>query len=557
MMLFKNSIVTILLLFSSMLFAQTQDASPGNVDQIKNWATDGVTKIINVPAGTYNFSTPLFITNNDLEIRGAGKNNTFFKLTAVKNTLVDAIGDNAKLTNLTLDGMDNQKGFGNPIFRFNKSKGHRLEHVILKNSIYDGVGPVIGYATDGLFMKNCVFTNVDFIAVNILNRNTEKRGSLVTSVDRVIINKCTFNEGYLIGVTSDCGNDRVNNGGTGRRYIESTSLNGTVIKNCMFKRTKKFHIAMVQSSNMLINNNTFEGITEQGEPKGAESLHFEQFTKNVEIYNNTFFMSENLGRKYNYMLFGSTEGHKRVTQQQPSNTYKDWTYNYFGGNSRRASTSCAAEGNTNKDCKRDVHAYGPRAIYIAGNTFNASTKILKYLTMKEAENIVVGKKKNGTTLLNDFKGGTNTTSKISLNGHDEGSCNVVIEAGQNIVNSNVSQGNVSFDLSACRNSKPNKVGGSNLPSIANSNFKTINFIETENNNLLSISPNPAKDLIQLSTTANSYTITISDLSGNTVKTISGNQKNKIIDVSSLTQGLYIMILTSDIGDTKVEKLVIN
>lgn len=559
---FKKKVFALLIMICSIpLFAQTEKtATPGNANQIVNWAKDGVTKKIIVPAGTYNFTVPIAITNNGLTIQGANKNNTIFKLTAKQPALIDAKGNNAVIKNLTLNGMDNQKTFGNSIFRFNKSKGHRIINVIFKNSLWDGIGTVRAYPTHGLFAKNCTFTNIDFIAINIFNRNTNSRGgNVITAVDRITINLCTFNEGYEIGVTSDCGNDRqnLNNTSIGPRYRQSTSLSGTVIKNCTFKRTKKFHIAMVQSSNMIIQDNVFEGVTEVGNPQGAENLHFEQFSNNIEIYDNQFFMSNNLERKYNYILFGGTEGHKRVSGNNSTNP-ADWRFKVNGSNERRADTGCATEGDSDGLCKRDHHSYGARNIYIAGNTFNSSTKIAKYITMKEAEGMQIGKRKGGTVDLNDFKGGNNNTKKISMNGNHKGTCGVIIQSGQNIVANNVTQGNVHFGVAACRIGNRNKIGNTNIPGVTNTDIKTIDVSYGGTNELLSVFPNPASHSITLRTNADYYTATISDISGSVVKTIKGsNESSKTIDIDNISPGIYILALVSNDGRSEIEKLIVN
>ncbi|WP_440875437.1 hypothetical protein [Thalassotalea sp. PLHSN55] len=114
-------------------------------------------------------------------------------------------------------------------------------------------------------------------------------------------------------------------------------------------------------------------------------------------------------------------------------------------------------GHIDADCKRDVHAYGSRNIYIAGNTFNDSTKISKYLHVKEGESIEVGTMKNGTVALNAFNGNDNSDDKIHFDGKDEGTCDVTILAGQGIVESNVKVSNVTFDLPACSTTKPNVI----------------------------------------------------------------------------------------------------
>lgn len=459
-MLNRNSKFTTLLLLSflasnSIVFAQTRTASTNGIDQIIKWVKDGKTKKVVFPAGTYEFPQTITIENDDLILEGSGTNSTILKLTATKSCLIDAKANNTSLKNLTLDGNNQQKGFGNPIFRFNKSEGHHFESVNFKNSKWNAISSDSGWATDGLVAKTCVFSNISWFPIQIFNRNTNQRGGeVIVDVEKVVIDQCTFKTGYETGVSSDNGNDRRDDGGgVGRRYTESTSLNGTTIQNCTFEKTKQFHIAMVQSADVVIANNTFEGMTDDA-GGGAQPLHFEQFSRDIEIYENTFSMADNVPKSYPYIHFQGTEGHKRVSQQRPSNTYPDWTYNVKGSNERRADTSCAKTGHINKGCKRDVHAYGARNIYIAGNIFNASKRVSHYVTVNEGEHIQIGTKKDGTISLNRFEGGDENTGKITFGGNDEGTGDVLILAGQGIVPSNVEIKDVSFDLPPCRLAKP-------------------------------------------------------------------------------------------------------
>lgn len=452
----KSFIVTLLIVISNFcVHAQTRTARPADIDQIAKWGNDGSTKKIIFTAGLFEFPKALTLTNDNLVLEGAGTNKTVLKLIQISSVFIDAKGNNYKIANLTLDGGMNQKGFGDVIFRFNKSKGHQFENVEFTNSKWNAINAVTGYATDGLMVKKCVFSNIDFMGIQIFNRNTSKRGGeVILSVDKVLVDSCVFKEGYETGISSDNGNDREDNGnGTGRRYTESSSLNGTLIQNCTFEKSKQFHIALVQTEDVIVQNNSFAGMTDDA-GKGCQPIHVEQFCHNIEIYNNVFSMSNTVSQPYNCINMTGIEGHKRVTQERPSATYATWTYNLSGGNKRRASVQCANSGNVDKDCKRDVHAYGPRNIFIAGNTFNASSKFDKIIFISEGENIQVGTKKNGTISLNKFEGITDKMEKIVFAGNDEGCGTVLIRAGQNIIKSNVGIKKVNFDLVPIYQKKP-------------------------------------------------------------------------------------------------------
>jgi hypothetical protein len=449
-----------LLISSFTASAIERTANANKIDKIIDWAKDGVTTKITFPAGLYLFTEPLVITNDGLTLVGNSKTSTILKLTTMQNTLIDAKGNNAVITDLTLNGANKQGTFGHTIFNFNKSEGHRFERVLFKKSLQFGIGAPIGWATDGLTVSDCEFSEIKNEAINVINRNTIKRGELITSIDQIIVEDTTFRTGYKFGIHIDSGNDRTHDTGTeaaknrtGRRYTQGISLNNSVFRDNTFETTTKFHIAGVQATDYKIVRNTFAGMTNDADG-GSNSLHFEQFTKNVEIYDNTFSMADTVLKSYPYILISATEGHKRLTQSKASSTYKTWTFNVDGGPERRAKVNCADEGNTKKNCKRDVHAYGPENIYIAGNTFNSSAKVSKYITMKEGENIQIGTKKNGDVNLNSFNGGTNTTQKIQFGGNDEGTCDVKILAGQNIVAGNVQTLDVNFELDPCALAKP-------------------------------------------------------------------------------------------------------
>lgn len=533
--------------FVQFSLGQTQLANPSNLSQIVDWMKDGTTTKIIFEEGTYIFTQSISLENDNLELEGAGKDKTILKLGAIKNSLIDAKGDNAFVHDLTLDGGKNQKTWGNPIFRFNKSKGHHFEDVLFTNSLWMGIAGINAYATDGLNLLRCEFSNIDLMCVQIFNRNTIKRGggNVIVNVDKVTIDDCVFREGYETGVSSDNGNDRENSGdGTGRRYTESTSLNGTEIINCVFEKSKQFHIAMVQSKDVIIQNNIFYGMTDDA-GGGCQPIHLEQFTQNIEFYDNTFYMPTTVSQPYTYLHINATEGHKRVTQQRPSSTYATWIYNVYGGNERRASTSCAKTGHINKDCKRDVHAYGPRNIYIAGNTFNESTGVSKYIFINEGENIQIGTKKDGTISLNNFIGGTATTKKISFGGNDEGTGDVLIRAGQNITEDNLDIKDVSFDLPAVRLVKPIVVESS------------LGLDEIQNKQEPLFYPNPTLDKITLSSTYSVKELIITNISGAIVKRfVHDDIQSRMVSLVGVNTGVYILVLTTINGDTLVNKLIV-
>ncbi|MCL1045036.1 hypothetical protein L2737_06785 [Shewanella electrodiphila] len=445
---------------SFMANAEERVADANNIEQIIEWASDGVTTQITFPSGVYEFSNQLKINNNNLMLNGTDKDSVILKLVEAKQSLINATGNNLVISNLTLDGNNLQKSFGHRIFFFNRSEGHRFDNVIFKQSLQDAISAPQGWATEGLEVRNSEFINIKGYAIHIFNRNTLKRGGdVISSIKPVIIESSTFREGYGVGVVLDAGNDRTHDytdedgNRVGRRYTESVNMNGSIIDNNIFEKSTKFHFSGVQASHFTLSNNTFLGITDDA-PSGANGIHFEQFTSDMEIYDNEFYMDDTIAKAVPYISIAATEGHKRVFQETDSSTYPTWTYKVDGSNERRASTSCASTGHIDKSCKRDVHAYGPKNIYIAGNYFHESEMITDYVAIKEGENIQIGARKDGSIALNTFAGGTEYSRKITLSGHDEGNCDVVIHPGQNVSLGNVIFKGVSFDSSACLETKP-------------------------------------------------------------------------------------------------------
>jgi hypothetical protein len=80
-------------------------------------------------------------------------------------------------------------------------------------------------------------------------------------------------------------------------------------------------------------------------------------------------------------------------------------------------------------------------------------------------------------------------------------------------------------------------------------------IEESKDLTISLYPNPAKDFITISSKSVIREVNIVDLAGNVVKTANANSTIKMINVSSLPAGVYLVEMTS--GNTsKTEKLII-
>ncbi|MEM7084700.1 MAG: T9SS type A sorting domain-containing protein [Bacteroidota bacterium] len=71
-------------------------------------------------------------------------------------------------------------------------------------------------------------------------------------------------------------------------------------------------------------------------------------------------------------------------------------------------------------------------------------------------------------------------------------------------------------------------------------------------------PNPVKDRVQLASSGlDALTVKVYDLLGNIVTDYGRVVHNETMDVSALNSGLYLIELTTEAGDSKVERLVVN
>ncbi len=75
---------------------------------------------------------------------------------------------------------------------------------------------------------------------------------------------------------------------------------------------------------------------------------------------------------------------------------------------------------------------------------------------------------------------------------------------------------------------------------------TLRVGELNRNHIFSIYPNPSTDYITiLSENDRPSTVTISDMSGRVIKRDYFHTKNKVIDISQLSNGLYLITVAAD------------
>lgn len=82
-------------------------------------------------------------------------------------------------------------------------------------------------------------------------------------------------------------------------------------------------------------------------------------------------------------------------------------------------------------------------------------------------------------------------------------------------------------------------------------FSNLSTEDFTSNNVVSLYPNPAKDQITISNFTEESMVSIFDIRGNNIKTVS----QSTVDISDLTSGYYMVHITNSSG-TEVEKLIV-
>lgn len=78
---------------------------------------------------------------------------------------------------------------------------------------------------------------------------------------------------------------------------------------------------------------------------------------------------------------------------------------------------------------------------------------------------------------------------------------------------------------------------------------------TDQENAISVYPNPTKDKVELSSDVEFKKITINSIDGKVLKTFSSTQKNQTIDISTLSKGIYFINITT-VTDKLITKKIV-
>lgn len=100
----------------------------------------------------------------------------------------------------------------------------------------------------------------------------------------------------------------------------------------------------------------------------------------------------------------------------------------------------------------------------------------------------------------------------------------------------------------------NGIGNSGFSNIVNINTGTVGI--EENSNAIAVFPNPAEGILKIESAIQKGSVTISDITGNKVVSENLTDGKLTLDITSLSAGIYQIILTDDAGAAiAVQKLI--
>lgn len=332
--------------------------------------------------------------------------------------------------NMTLNGNNKVKM---ALVDVNHQANATFSNVLFINS-EDGIAAYNGKSCPGMVVKNCEFTKVTKNCIFVVNRNHNK--VKLTSVAAFTIEKNVFNEGYSGGVIMDCGNDFYQVSGTkgGKRHEFATDFKGSRIIGNTFKKCKAWHVGGVQASNVIIHNNVMEGplTLAQGANNNSTCFHFEQFTRNITISSNIMKNSSN-NTSSKFIDMAGREGRRRWSNN-PLIVYMKGVGGVGNTASDVRGDNCLSADPDNLTCKKTVHLYGPRNVFIFDNTFTVpSGKINSVIAFHDGENINIGLNSTGVTMRNTYTLTDNNLNKarVAIGKGDKGNCQITIKDNLN------------------------------------------------------------------------------------------------------------------------------
>jgi len=550
---------------------------------------------------TYLFSRTLNITK---KVKLIGSNGTILKLNRSSRTgsFILCRAEEISFEKLTLNA-DNK--VNRAIVDINDMVGVAFEEVTLINAIHpnfqtqgDAIAAYNGRACHGLIVNRCVFTNISHMCVKIMNRDTDKyrdsgpnrnrfiNGEIRQLLAPISITNSTFNSGYDKAIEADCGNDDFviddqndprwvpEDLRGGRRYTYTTDLAESVIEGNTFKTHKAWVLGLIQASNMALRNNTMEGPANTTQGNNA-IIHLEQVVHNLEISNNTMSLNSGFGNPI-FISLAANEGRQRLRENPRVIAIRNrggFTGNR-GGNTVRGSNNCPRGANP-LTCKKALHSFGPRNIYVFDNTFIANARILAVMNFSDAEGIRIGLDKNDTAKKNSYVGVPRNRvdrARIIMGRGESGNCDVIIKDPEliegNAKDFRIGNGARMDNRADCIKINEDDPETTLSTNLNNTNtvdtvdiidtINTINGIDTiedSNINKFYFSPNPASSIINISGfTKNTYQVSIYNLSGVLVKKHEGNN-DSIMSIDELSSGLYI-ISYRDATISKNDRLII-
>lgn len=508
----------------------------------------------------YLFSNPITISNK-VVIKGTDQGSVLkLNKSQTSGYFITCGHPEIVFKNLTING--NMK-VNKSIVNINDMDDITFNNVLIKNSGHTAIGAWNGQACHGLTVNGCTFSNIHEMCIKIINRDTDKYGSMITKLrGPVIVKNCTFNTGCSKIVEADCGNDDfviddesdprwvIEDRDGGRRYEYTTDLAGSIVEDNHFKTYKSWALGLIQAGNIKFRNNTIEGPSSSATSNNSV-VHMEQLCNKVEISGNTMEMNSGIGNPI-FISMAAKEGRQRLSEEPRiiAVVGRGGFTGNSGNNTVRGSDNCPAGTNT-LTCKKTIHEFGPRDIYIYDNTFIASSQIKSVIQFTDGENIKIGLTKAGISSPNDYAGLSGidiSKAKIFINKGDQGSCDVEINEPQLSMDS-ISDFDIASDAQLGGVASCITINGSNTRLISSSDI--VEEIET-----VIFSPNPVNHsftVIPLS--EKDYTIKVYSIAGVLMRYYSGRGK-AIYTIDELKSGLYIFEYKSSKEINAIRKRII-
>ncbi|MEM9341229.1 MAG: right-handed parallel beta-helix repeat-containing protein [Bacteroidota bacterium] len=259
------------------------------INAINQAGNGGTVKLLE---GDYLTNRPIVLPHVQINIVGAGKNNTTIKLEqnpGPTSGLLILRTNGTTIKDLTINAKNNLQ-YGACGINTNGATDVIVERVRISNASI-GVGTPdngTGKNPAGLQVLNSNFWNCDH-GFNFVRQYSQVQ---IPWVKKLVFRNCTFGGKMTAGISIDCGNDGTD-GVLSRRALRGaaeatatiTNMDGTEISGCTFEKAGKYNIAISKAWNVDIFNNTLKGNT--GSIPFGEAINIEHEAYDITIEGNT------------------------------------------------------------------------------------------------------------------------------------------------------------------------------------------------------------------------------------------------------------------------------